>query len=187
MKRIVLTERDSNIIEFLEQYKCATTSTISTIFFNGSSRPCNRRLQYLREHGFIKSSQEYVSVEKVHYINKKPTQLKHSCISSSLIAELIKLDCDILKSKVEFKIGNVRSDLFIAINYKGNNYIYLVEVCNTKKFDLKKYTKLYDSNYWREYFPVFPKILVISDKEVEVNNKLDIKICKLNFMDLKIE
>lgn len=184
MKRIVLTDRDEKIIDFLTSYKCATTSTMATLFFNGSSRPCSRRLQNLREHGFINSTQEFVSKEMIHYTNRKPTQLKHSCLVTSLLSEFKKLECDILKDKVEFKVGNIRSDLFIAIKHNNNNYIFLVEVCNTKKFDLKKYNKLYDSNYWREYFPVFPNILVISNKPVDNSNKFIINKCDLNFNEL---
>ena len=56
MKRIILTNRDNQIIEFLQNYKIANTSTIANIFFNGSKRPCNRRLKHLKEHGFINSS-----------------------------------------------------------------------------------------------------------------------------------
>ena len=47
MKRIILTKRDEEIIKFLNDYKCANTSTITNIFFNGSKRSCNRRLKNL--------------------------------------------------------------------------------------------------------------------------------------------
>lgn len=170
MKRIILTERDNQIIDFLNNYKCATTSTISKLYFNDSLRPCNRRLKHLREHGFIKSSQEYISTEKVHYINKKPTQLKHSCICSQF-ACMMKLNDNIIKEKIEFKIGNVRCDL-LMINDKPE--IYLIEVCNTKPFDLNKYIKLKRSLVWKDVFPVFPTIVVISDKPVKKSNELNI-------------
>lgn len=170
MKRIILTERDNQIIDFLNNYKCATTSTISKLFFNDSLRPCNRRLKHLREHGFIKSSQEYVSTEKIHYINKKPTQLKHSCICSQF-ACMMKLNENIIKEKIEFKIGNVRSDLLMITDKPE---IYLIEICNTNPFDLNKYVKLKRSLVWRELFPVFPDIIVISDKPVKKSNELNI-------------
>lgn len=170
MKRIILTERDNQIINFLTQYKCATTSTISNLFFNGSRRPTTRRLKHLKEHGFIKSSQEYVSIEQVHYINKKPTQLKHVCICSEFISKM-KLENNILKEKTEFKIGNIRSDLLIITDTPK---IYFVEVCNTKPFDVNKYVKLKKSMVWKNVFPVFPDIIVISDKKVNKSNELNI-------------
>ena len=36
MKRILLTDRDQQIIDFLSEYKCDNTSSIADIFFNGS-------------------------------------------------------------------------------------------------------------------------------------------------------
>ena len=170
MKRIILTERDNQIIDFLTQYKCATTSTISNLFFNVSRRPTTRRLKHLKEHGFIKSSQEFVSIEQVHYINKKPTQLKHSCICSEFVSKM-KIENNVLKDKSEFKIGNIRSDLLIITDTPK---IYFVEVCNTKPFDLNKYLKLKKSMEWKKVFPVFPDIIVISDKKVNKSSELNI-------------
>lgn len=142
MKRIILTNRDQEILNFLNEYKCANTSTIANIFFNGSKRPCNRRLKNLREHGFIKSSQEFVCLEQIHYISKKPTQIKHSTIVSNFIGELYKNNIEIIKTKLEFKIYNVRSDLLLVAKVNGKTKIYFIEVCNTKKFDINKYIKL---------------------------------------------
>lgn len=170
MKRIILTERDNQIIEFLNNYKCATTSTISDLFFNGSRRPTTRRLKHLKEHGFIKSSQEFVSVEQIHYINKKPSQLKHSCICSQFVSKM-KLENNVIKEKIEYKIGNVRADILLITEEPK---IYLIEVCNTKPFDLNKYIKLKRSMVWKDIFPVFPTIIVISDKKVNKSNEIDI-------------
>mgnify|MGYP007057841862 CR=1 FL=1 len=35
MRRIILTERDNKIIDFLNNYKCAYTSTICNLFLMG--------------------------------------------------------------------------------------------------------------------------------------------------------
>lgn len=176
MKRIILTKRDEEIINFLNEFKCATTTTISELFFNGSKRPTTRRLKHLREHGFIKSSQEYVSIEQVHYINKKPKQIKHTTICSSFYS-LFNQENNIVKSRIEFKIGNVRSDLLIVTEEPK---IYLIEICNTKAFDLNKYINLKRSMEWKKYFPVFPDIIVVSDKKVNKSNELNIIEYDLN-------
>lgn len=185
MKRIVLTDRDNKIISFLQLYKCATTSSIAKIFFNSSKRPCSRRLKYLREHGFINSSQEFVSLEQIHYVNKKPSQLRHSTILTNLIAKLHEQNIEILKDKVEFKVGNLRSDALIVLRKNNKIYTYFIEVCNTKKFDNKKYIDLYKSNEWKKIFPVFPNIIVISDKSVDKTN-LNTLVFKLDLSDFNI-
>ena len=174
MKRIVLTDRDNNILEFLQIYKCATTSTLANIFFNGSKRPCSRRLKHLREHGFINSSQEFVCLEQIHYINKKPTQLKHSTILTNFIGLLYLNNVELLKTKVEYSIEHLRSDMLLVCKINGKTQIFFIEVCNTKKFDIKKYLKLKESSNWRKVFPVFPEIIVISNKPVETDPRLDI-------------
>ena len=178
MKRIVITERDKQIIDFLSEYKCATTSTLAIIFFNGSKRPTTRRLKLLREHGLINSAQEFVCLEQIHYINKKPKQIKHTIIETNFISKLYENKIEILKLKKEFKIGNVRCDLLLVTKINNNALIYFIEVCNTKPFDTNKYIRLKDSNYWKEYFPVFPSIIVISDKPV--NNSKYLNIISLN-------
>ena len=183
MKRIVLNDRDEKIIEFLKEYKCANTSTLASIFFNGSKRPCSRRLKNLREHGFINSSQEFVCLEQIHYVCKKPTQLKHSTILTNFIAKLHQNNIDILKSKIEFKIENVRSDLLLVCKIQDKTHIFFIEVCNTKKFDVKKYIKLKESNSWRSIFPVFPGIIAISDKPVEKHKDLNIITMDLQLND----
>ena len=113
-------------------------------------------------------------LEQIHYVGKKPTQLKHSTILTNFIAKLHQNNIDILKSKVEFKIENVRSDLLLVCKIQDKSYIFFIEVCNTKKFDVKKYVKLKESSYWRSIFPIFPGIIAISDKPVEKHKDLNI-------------
>ena len=102
MKRIVITERDKEIIQFLKDFKVATTTTIADIYFNSSIRPCQRRLKHLSEHGYIKSYQENIITEEIHYVRKKPVNLKHALILSEFIAKLKINNIEILKYKVPY-------------------------------------------------------------------------------------
>lgn len=184
MKKIVITNRDKEIIQFLKDFKAATTTTISDLFFNSSVRPCQRRLKFLNEHGYIKSYQENVITEKIHYIKRKPTNLQHALILSKFIAKLKISNIEILKYKVHYKIDNIIADAFIAIRVQNENRIYFVEVENTKKFNLEKYEKLYYSRSWKEVFPIFPGILVITNRKVNRNNYLSITDIKLDLSNL---
>lgn len=184
MKRIVITDRDKDIIQFLKDFKVATTTTIADIYFNSSLRPCQRRLKYLAEHGHIKSYQENIITEKIHYVRKKPVNLKHALILSEFIAKLKINNIEILKYKVPYKIDNVIADAFIAIRVNNQNYIYFVEVENTKKFDLDKYEKLYYSRSWKSVFPILPEVIVITDKPVSDSKIIKIRKIKLNLSNL---
>lgn len=122
-------------------------------------------------------------MEQIHYINKKPKQIKHTIIETKFIAKLYQNNIEILKLKKEFKIGFVRSDLLLVCKINNKNFIYFIEVCNTKPFDINKYIKLKDSNLWKEYFPVFPGIIAISDKPVEKHKDLNIITMDLQLND----
>lgn len=184
MKKIVITNRDKEIIEFLKDFKVATTTTISNLFFNSSIRPCQRRLKYLNEHGHIKSYQENVITEKIHYIKRKPTNLQHALILSEFIAKLKLNNIELIKYKVPYKLNNIIADAFIAVRVQNENRIYFVEVENTKKFNLDKYEKLYYSRSWKDIFPVFPGIIVITNLKVNKNNYMNITDIKLDLSNL---
>ena len=184
MKRIILTDRDNKIIEFINDFKCATTSTIADIFFP-SLRTAQRRLKYLCEHGYIKAYQEHITLEKIYYIKKKPSQLKHSLILSSFIAEIKKANIEILKYRVQFKLGNTIPDCLLVLRYNNKNYIYLVECENTKQFNLKKYEDLYYSRAYKDILPTFPSIIVISNRPVKKSDKFDVIDVKLDFSNIE--
>lgn len=183
MKRIILTDRDYKIIEFIKDFKAATTSTIADIYFP-SLRTAQRRLKYLSEHGYIKAYQEHITLEKIYYIKKKPSQLKHSLILSSFIAELKKANIEILKYKVQFKLGNTIPDCLLVLSYNNKNYIYLVECENKKAFNVKKYEDLYYSRAYKDKLPTFPSIIVISNRTVKKSNKFDVIDIRLDFSNI---
>lgn len=185
MKRIVITDRDKEIIQFLKDFKVASTNTISDLFFNSSLRPCQRRLKYLYEHGYINSYQENVITEKIHYVKRKPTNLQHALILSEFMSKLKINNIEVIKYKVPYKFENIIADAFIAIRINNKNLIYFVEVENTKQFDLEKYEKLYYSRSWKDIFPVFPGIIVITDKKVNRNNIFNIIKIGLDLSNFK--
>lgn len=179
-----ITERDIRILEFLKEVNIADTKTLSTLFFNSSLRRCNQRLKILKDHKKIKCFRENILSPNIYYIGRKPKSWKHKIVFSQLLAELKLQGIEILKYRCPFKVASVIADGFIAINVDGINRIYFVEVERTKELDVDKYIDLYYSRKWKEFFPVMPSILVISDKKVSNINVLDIKSCKLDLEDL---
>lgn len=124
--------------------------------------------------------------EKIHYIKKKPTNIKHALILSEFIGKLKLEDIEILKYKVTYKLENIIADAFIAIKKDNRNYIYFVEVENTKQFNLSKYEQLYYNRSWKDIFPVFPGIIVISDRKINKNDIFNIIDIKLDLSNLRI-
>ena len=181
-----LTERDIEIIEFIKQCGVVDTQTICKIYFDGGLRTCQIRLKKLVDNKYIKKIERETFLEQnVFYINKKPKQIKHKLLFSKFVAELQSLGAEILKIKSPLRIDNVIADGFIAYKLGGENKILLVEIELTKYFNLKKYEELYYSKKWKDMFPVFPSIVVISDKRVEKSTRYTVIDIKTNFEDMK--
>lgn len=183
---MIITERDEKIREFLKEVSVADTKTISILFFNGSLRACQNRLKKLVDIKYIKCFRESIPGQNIFYIGRKPKSWKHKIVFSQLLSELKLKDIEILKYRTPLKVGPVIADGFIAINENGINKIYLIEVERTKNFNVNKYIDLYYNRKWKDLFPIFPSILVITDKKIEVNDKLNITTCKLDLSNLKI-
>ena len=172
--RVKLQDRDIKIIEFLKANKCATTETISHIFFNSSLRVCQHRLKKLVDVGEIKAFRENILTQNIYYVTRKPTSYKHALKVTQFIAELYKNDIEILKSKVPYKLANIIADGLFVVRINGEVKILFLEVELQKYFNLNKYNELYYSRVWRDIFPVFPSIVVVSDKRVDTDNKFNI-------------
>ena len=174
MSRVKLQDRDVKIIEFLKNNKCADTTTLSNIFFNGSLRSCQHRLKKLCDNGDLKVFRENILSQNIYYTKKKPLSWKHALKVTQFIAELHKLGIEILKIKTPFKCGNLIADSLIICRVNGDVKILWLEVELTKFFNLTKYEDLYYSRKWKEVLPTFGAIVTVSDKNVKTNDKFNI-------------
>ena len=72
------------------------------------------------------------------------------------------------------KVGPIIADGFICINYNDDPKIFLVEVENSKYFTTSKYIDFKESFAYKEKFPIMPSIIVITDKKIKYDDRLDI-------------
>ncbi|NLY46814.1 MAG: hypothetical protein GX053_12635 [Tissierella sp.] len=157
-----ITERDRKVLDFIENFKIATTDTIQELFYP-SLKVAQRRLKLLHDNKYIKRDREHFTSQFYYYI-RKPKQLKHSLLLTDFYRELNKTS-SIELFKNEFIIEDLRSDGFVAYELKGKKDIAFVEVeISNKGFDIEKYERLYKSMKWRKLFPKFPTIIAITDK-----------------------
>lgn len=189
--KVRITDRDKEIKAFLRAVIVADTETIHKIFFkDASDRVCQSRLRALENNNFIKSFRPDILSQKIWYVSKKPSSYLHKIAFSKLLGKLHEQGVKILKYRTPFKIGEGKGSLiadgFIAINVKGVNKIYLVEVDRCKRFDLAKYLDCLEMRLYKDKFPIMPSILSITDKQVKKDSRLDIKTCKLDFSDLDL-
>lgn len=181
-----LQARDNEIIDFLKNCKCADTQTINNIFFNsGSLRTTQIRLQKLQCNDYIKSFREDIISQNIWYVRNKPKSYKHAIKVTQFIGELHKLGIEIIKYKVPYKLHNIIADSLLVIRLNGEVKILFLEVELMKYFDLKKYQDLYYSRSWKEVFPIFPSIVVITDKKVDTDNKFNIIKINTEFLNIQ--
>ena len=187
---IRLTSRDEKIKSFLEEVTIASTSTISEIFFNGSTRSCQYRLRQLVDYKVIKSFRPSIIEENLFYVKNKPRNYKHKILFSKLLGELHRLNVEVLKYRCPYVIksntGTVIADGLIVIKINDKVKIFFVEGELSKKLNVLKYEDLYYSRKWKEIFPVYPSILCISNRPIAADHKvLDIRKVNLDFDKLE--
>lgn len=186
---IVIGDRDKKIKEFLEVVGCADTNTIAAIFFPRTCiRNTQKRLKQLVDYKFIKVYRPNMLTQNIYYSKNKPRNIKHKILFSQLLGELHRQQVEILKYKCPYKLENIIADGLIVTRTNNQIGIYFVEGEISKKLNVKKYEDSYYSNKWKEVFPIFPTILVITDKRIKTDHKhLKIKKCKLDLSDLRLD
>lgn len=182
----MLTTRDMQIIEFLNDYKIASTSTIAELFFP-SIEACYKRLQVLVRNKAVKRIRDSINNEYLYYHKKIPRQLKHALLVTDFYRELHKKS-EVFSFKIEPTLDNIRPDAIFAYRYMSKNYLGLLEVeISNKGFDYGKYERFYSSECYKNHFPVMPTVFVVGNKnriKIPDRIKVDFKIIDVNMEGL---
>lgn len=140
-----LTNRDVEILNFLDKVKGATIEQIQIMFFP-SYDTAKRRLRQLKENNFLKCAIHPVLNKKIYYIKRLPSY--HSIIINHV--------CILLKDKIyrvqkEFKIDKYKVDALLVLKDKTivilevdifnrtteEKYINIKKVMDSKKLEFK--------------------------------------------------
>ena len=195
-----LTNRDIQIIEFLKEFRVASTSDLIELF--GFNQPnCNRRMKQLMDEFKDIKKIEYnptynfyndkykckLKNENVYYWKRKSKSIEHDLLINKFYIELLQQSRDnnftIKEFNREYRITiddfTVIADAYILIDYKGSECEYLLELENQKDFNYKKYYKLEVENVF------VPPIIVCTNRKVYNHCKhLEIIKIKLNLSDI---
>lgn len=152
----MITKRDAQVIDFVERYKIARTSTLVT--FYPSYQVAARRLAAIVKTGELRRERDGWSAEYTYYI-KRPKQYRHSLLVTDYYCYLAKR-ATIVKFVIEPQLSDIRPDAIIGYVQNGKNHLALLEVeISNKGFDCNKY-KQFD---WQDHFPLRPELIVITD------------------------
>lgn len=119
-----LQARDTEIIQYLDEFKGATITQIGTLFFKGSYEATKKRLNKLEKEKLIKGTLHSILGKKVYYINKLPSF--HRLIANE-IRIMLQQHVQILDFKFEAKIDTYKTDALAV--YKNNKvHILILEI-----------------------------------------------------------
>ena len=162
---IKLTERDYEIINFVKEYKAVDINTIARLYFP-SLATAEKRLRKLVESKKLNRSRANILEPYVYYRGTKPTNIKHS-LALSQVYSILQSEYEVVKCKREWecKYYNkvLRPDLMLVIRRYGKLFSLFIEVDLSKSYK-NKYDTFITSNYYQNYFPMQPIIVVISNR-----------------------
>ena len=179
-----MTDRDINVLNFINLVGMCRTEHIRKLFFNGlTNTTWDRRANKLVEYKELKRFRSGIyNREYVYYIENKPNEriLRHDMYITELVYKLLLLGVEVLYLDRNIKLGNIISDGYMIIRYKKNNTIIkrgiLIEVQLHGRLSdcVDKYT---DVESIKEYvinqgMQTLPSLLVISDLTGKVRNKI---------------
>ena len=194
-----LTNRDIQVMEFIKEFRVASTSDLMELFgFNQSG--CNRRMKQLMEefkdlkkleynptHNFYNDKYKIgLKNQNVYYWKRKSKSIEHDLLINRFYIELLdrqKEGIIVKEFKREHRITledfTVIADAYILIEYKGMESEYLLELENQKGFNYKKYYKLEVEDI------IVPPVIVCTDRRVyNYCKNLEVIKVKLNLSDI---
>lgn len=181
MTIIKMTDRDMKVINFIKEFKMASTSTIARLFFP-SKATAEKRLRKLVDNRKLFRTRETILDEYVYYI-KRPTNIKHCLMIAEVYSKLMTdSNIQVIKCKreyeIKFRAKTLRTDLMAVIRTKDNKLIpILIEIDLTKAYK-DKYTEYITSKYYQQKFPTIPVIVVVSNRTPK--SAIEVSWYKLN-------
>jgi len=180
----MMTTRDKQILDFLDEYKIASTSTIATLFFP-SRIAAYKRLQILSKSHLVKRMRDSVNNEYL-YFKKMPKQLKHSLLVTDFYRELHKYT-EVLNFKIEPLLGDIRPDAIFGYKHRGKTNIGLLEVeISNKGFNYAKYERFYNAELYKQFLPIMPIVFVVGNNiKLPMDSRVDYRVLKTDLLNIK--
>lgn len=124
----MLTDRDLEILNWINKYRAISIEQCQWIFFNGSYESARRRLSILEKDKVIKSYISRATKQKVYYIDKKISD--HDLYILDYIKELKKNGCNLVEIKIkpQYLKGIMIADAFVKFKFFKYTFNTILEV-----------------------------------------------------------
>lgn len=160
----MLTQRDREVLTWIQDYKSITLSQCSYLYFNGNYEGCRRRLKQLEDMEILKSSQSILLKSKVYFQEKIVSE--HDLFIYEFL-KVIKLNGgEIIKfiKQPNYMDKKIRPDAFIIFSYNKNVYFIILEVDlthYTSNIKMQRYEELYKSGeLQKQCYGTFPIVVI---------------------------
>lgn len=191
-----LTDKDLDILRFVNTYKSITINICAKVFYNYANQAhtlARKELKKLVEMGELKYTQDKRSTQRVFYNTEKPLS-SHNLLIYDFLAELVASGANIemFDTKVTLLDGNLKPDAVILYSYKNgidksktDRVLIFLECVLTNFPNLDKYEVLYTqrkpTNLFNEYEP---SIVIVDSRITPIKSKV---LCdKIIFLDYKL-
>lgn len=187
-----LTNRDKEILKFIEEYGSITINQCSQIFFTHCKQnyyQARKRLKLLSDNKYLKRYRKDMRSETIYYLHKKLSI--HDLKVLDVYSYLVYSGASIKFFKQEYIIPvedkNYRADALIEFVYKDYFYTILVEVDYTHYTSQKKLLDIYTSFHFQDKYKnlgenIFPKIIIIRPVVINQYESIDgIDVLYLDF------
>jgi hypothetical protein len=145
----MITERDRQIINFIEKIGFASINQIAKLFFKNSKIGydlARRRLKSIKDNAtYLKAIRNFETNELIYLpLNSTRKKIsKHNLAVIDYLCELKSLDCDIKSIEIEKHFGSVIPDAFICFRFNGYIMYQLLEIELRHDFvDVSRYQKV---------------------------------------------
>ncbi|MBW6411841.1 hypothetical protein [Clostridium weizhouense] len=160
----MLTERDRQVLRWIEDYKAISVTQATELFFNGTYESCRRRLKQLEDMEILKSYISQFSREKVYYQEKKLKD--HDLLVYDFLKVIKKRGGEIrhIKLQPQYLKGLIRPDAYIEFTLENNIYFIILEVDYThytSNIKMQLYEKLYrEGTLQKQCYGTFPIVII---------------------------
>jgi len=160
----MLTERDREILKWVEDYKAISVPQATELFFNRTYESCRRRLKQLEEMELLKSYVSQLTREKIYYNERKLKD--HDLLVYDFLKIIKRKGASIRKFKIQpqYLKGLIRPDAYIEFIYEKNLYFIILEVDYTHytpNSKMQLYEKLYkEGTLQKQCYGTFPIVII---------------------------
>jgi len=142
-----------------------------------------KKVTAMTKKGILKRKRNNINSKYYYYLDKEPKQLQHNLLRTELYVRLCQLyGIDNISIETKHTMEGCWPDAYISIKHGKRLYMFYVEVhISNNQFNIEKYETL-DKAAKNN---IFPYLLIITDKQLQLKTNLEYYVIPESMEDLK--